>query len=241
MRTTFYLTCFIIIVCLAVPAQSQDFAVQIAAYNQRVPITEFKPLGEVKEVVEPPFYKYFLMGFRSEAEAKEGAQKALAAGFPYARVENYTALQSLKNGCCGVMPLYESLTLRHVFFDFDKDELTNKSIADLNKLVRYLEQHSSYTVDLLAHTDALGSNDYNQKLSERRKESVRNYLISKGISGTRVSGKLFGEETPIAKNEINGIDTPKGRSLNRRVEIVVRNGDEIVPVVEEIEVPDSLK
>lgn len=222
-------------------AQSQDFAVQVAAYNQRVPLSEFTQLGEVKEVVEPPFYKYFIMGYRTEAEAQQGVQKALAAGFPYARVENYTALQSLKNGCCGLMPLYESLTLRHVFFDFDKADLTPKSIADLNRLVRYLEQHSGYTVELLAHTDAIGSNEYNQNLSERRKESVKNYLIAKGIDITRINGKRFGEETPIAKNELNGTDAPKGRSLNRRVEIVVRNGDEIVPVVEEIAVPAFLK
>lgn len=214
---------------------------QLAAYNQRVPLSDFKNLGDVKEVVEPPFYKYFLLGYHTEDEAKIFAQKAISQGFIYARVENYTALRALKNGCCGIMPLYESLTLRHVFFEFDKSYLTMKSVSDLNRLIRYLDQHNSYTVELLAHTDARGTNDYNQALSERRLEAVKKYLTMKGIASSRVSGKIFGEETPIAKNELNGQDAPKGRSLNRRVEIVVKNGDEVVPVVEEIEVPDYLR
>ncbi|MFN8356376.1 MAG: OmpA family protein [Spirosomataceae bacterium] len=231
----------LVLLCTSLFVHAQDFAVLVSAYNEKVPAWYFEKLGNVKESYEPPFYKYYLMGYKTEAEATEAAKSAVAKGFVYARVENITALRALASGCCGVLPLQESLTLRHVFFDFDKADLTSKSISDLDKLFRYLQQHPDYQVELRAHTDAIGSNEYNQNLSERRKESVKSYLLRRGIETNRIRGEIFGEEKPIAKNEINGNDAPKGRSLNRRVEIVVWNGNEIVPVVEDIVVPDPLK
>lgn len=222
-------------------SQAQDFAVLVSAYSEKVPAWYFDKIGEVKESHEPPFYKYYKMGYKTEAEAQEAAKKMISQGFVYARVENITALRALASSCCGLMPLQESLTLRNVFFDFDKADLTSKTVRDLDRLFRYMQQHPDYDVELLAHTDAMGTNDYNQNLAERRRQSVRNYLTQRGILESRIRGKIFGEEQPIAKNELNGNDAPKGRSLNRRVEIVVWNGNEIVPVVEEIVVPELLK
>lgn len=222
-------------------SQAQDFAVLISAYSEKVPTWYFEKIGEVKESHEPPFYKYYKMGYKTEAEAQEAAKTMIAQGFVFARVENITALRALTSSCCGLLPLQESLTLRNVFFDFDKADLTSKALSDLDKLFRYMQQHPDNDVELLAHTDAMGTNDYNQNLAERRRLAVRNYLIRRGIPESRIRGKIFGEEQPIAKNELNGNDAPKGRSLNRRVEIVVWNGNEVVPVVEEIVVPDILK
>lgn len=222
-------------------SQAQDFAVLVSAYSTKVPAWYFDKIGEVKESYEPPFYKYYKMGFRTESEAQEAAKNMISQGFVYARVENITALRALASSCCGVMPLQESLTLRNVFFDFDKADLTPKALSDLDRLFKYMQQHPDNDVELLAHTDAIGSNDYNQNLAERRRLSVRNYLVRRGIPESRIKGKIFGEEQPIAKNELNGNDAPKGRSLNRRVEIVVWNGNDIVPVVEEIVVPDLLR
>jgi len=66
------------------------------------------------------------------------------------------------------------------------------------------------------HTDAVGSLEANQRLSEQRADTVRNYLVDQGVTGTRISSIGYGETRPKATN-----DTPEGRQLNRRVEIHV--------------------
>jgi outer membrane protein OmpA-like peptidoglycan-associated protein len=71
------------------------------------------------------------------------------------------------------------------------------------------------------HTDAIGSDEYNQKLSEQRAQSVRDYVTSQGVPGNMVTAVGFGKQNPVASN-----DTPVGRQQNRRVELVV-SGDPI--------------
>ena len=69
------------------------------------------------------------------------------------------------------------------------------------------------------HTDAIGSDEYNQKLSERRANAVRRYLIEKGIASARIQVKGYGKRMPIADNK-----TPEGRAMNRRAELGVVDG-----------------
>jgi OmpA-OmpF porin, OOP family len=71
-------------------------------------------------------------------------------------------------------------------------------------------------VEVAGHTDSIGTEEYNQGLSERRAESVRAYLESKGISATRLTARGYGELQPIASN-----DTEEGRAQNRRSEMIV--------------------
>ena len=71
-------------------------------------------------------------------------------------------------------------------------------------------------LDVEGHTDSVGTDEYNQKLSEERGEAVRSYLTGQGMAGPSVTAKGFGESQPIASN-----DTAKGRQQNRRVEIVI--------------------
>lgn len=75
---------------------------------------------------------------------------------------------------------------------------------------------------MYGHTDSTGSDQYNQGLSERRSSTVANYLVTRGVSGTRIRSQGFGESMPVANNE-----TIEGRSRNRRVEI------KIVPISQE--------
>ena len=72
------------------------------------------------------------------------------------------------------------------------------------------------------HTDSIGSDSYNQALSERRAQAVKAYLVSKGISATRLSTEGKGESEPIADNTKNGRDNPEGRAMNRRAELKVQ-------------------
>jgi len=73
----------------------------------------------------------------------------------------------------------------------------------------------------VGHTDSIGSDAYNQRLSERRAGAVKAYLVSKGIEANRVYTEGKGERQPVAENRINGRDNPEGRAKNRRVEIEV--------------------
>ncbi len=106
--------------------------------------------------------------------------------------------------------------LKTLRFDFDEDVIKPESFFDLDRLVNLLLQNPSFRLSIEGHTDNKGSHDFNMDLSERRTASVRNYLIKKGISASRLTNQGFGETKPIAPNT-----TDEGRQLNRRVEFKI--------------------
>lgn len=103
-----------------------------------------------------------------------------------------------------------------VNFEFNSAELTEGSYPILYGAVQYLNQHKDLRIEIQGHTDNIGSDEYNQRLSERRAETVRNYLVAQGIDPNRLTTKGYGESVPIADN-----NTPEGRALNRRIEFKV--------------------
>ena len=102
------------------------------------------------------------------------------------------------------------------FFDFDKSALKNEGKAKLDDLVGKVKGINLEVIIAVGHTDSVGSDAYNQKLSVRRAESVKAYLVSKGIEKNRVYTEGKGEKQPVADNK-----TKEGRAKNRRVEIEV--------------------
>jgi OOP family OmpA-OmpF porin len=102
------------------------------------------------------------------------------------------------------------------FFDFDKSVLKPEGRAKLDDLVGKIKAINLEVIIAVGHTDAVGSDAYNQKLSVRRSESVKAYLVSKGIEKNRVYTEGKGEKQPVADNK-----TAEGRAKNRRVEIEV--------------------
>ena len=102
------------------------------------------------------------------------------------------------------------------FFDFDKSNLKAEGKAKLDDLVGKVKGISLEVIIAVGHTDSVGSDAYNQKLSVRRAESVKAYLVSKGIEKNRVYTEGKGEKQPVADNK-----TSQGRAKNRRVEIEV--------------------
>ncbi|MDP2450250.1 MAG: OmpA family protein [Polaromonas sp.] len=102
------------------------------------------------------------------------------------------------------------------FFDFDKSVLKPEGKAKLDDLVGKIKGINLEVIIAVGHTDAVGSDSYNQKLSVRRSESVKSYLVSKGIEKNRVYTEGKGEKQPVADNK-----TSEGRAKNRRVEIEV--------------------
>jgi outer membrane protein OmpA-like peptidoglycan-associated protein len=106
--------------------------------------------------------------------------------------------------------------LNNVFFDFDKWDLRPESFVELDRVVKLLNENPSMEIELSAHTDSYGSDDYNFKLSDNRARSCMDYLLSKGIASNRVTSQGYGETKPVAPN-----DTPENRQLNRRVEFTI--------------------
>ena len=102
------------------------------------------------------------------------------------------------------------------FFDFDKSVIKPEGKAKLDDLVGKIKDINLEVIIAVGHTDSVGSDSYNQKLSVRRSEAVKAYLVSKGIEKNRVYTEGKGEKQPVADNK-----TAEGRAKNRRVEIEV--------------------
>ena len=102
------------------------------------------------------------------------------------------------------------------FFDFDKSVIKPEGKAKLDDLIGKIQGINLEVIIAVGHTDSVGSDTYNQKLSIRRSEAVKAYLVSKGIEKNRVYTEGKGEKQPVADNK-----TAEGRAKNRRVEIEV--------------------
>lgn len=103
-------------------------------------------------------------------------------------------------------------------FEFNKAIIKPASFASLDELSEVLNK-VNWNLILSGHTDNVGSENFNLKLSSKRAEAVKNYLINKGIAAERITAKGFGETMPIAPN-----DTEQNRAINRRVEFfIVKN------------------
>ena len=103
-----------------------------------------------------------------------------------------------------------------VYFDFNKATIKRVSYPLLDDVAKALADHPKIKVEIQGHTDSVGDDDYNLKLSQKRAESVMAYLVGKGVDQSRMVPKGYGENVPIADNR-----TKAGRDMNRRVEFVI--------------------
>lgn len=110
----------------------------------------------------------------------------------------------------------KTIQLKHIYFEFDKDELMPRSYVELNKLLKIVRENPKLSIEIVGHTDALGEDAYNLELSKRRAMAVEKFLLNNKINKTRLRSKGEGESRPVATN-----DTDEGRAQNRRVEFVV--------------------
>jgi OmpA-OmpF porin, OOP family len=105
------------------------------------------------------------------------------------------------------------LVLDGVTFDTGKASLRPESFPQLDRVVEFLTFKKSARIEISGHTDNVGNSKNNKSLSERRAQACREYLMSKGIDGSRIEARGYGDERPVASN-----DTEQGRALNRRIE-----------------------
>lgn len=110
----------------------------------------------------------------------------------------------------------ETTSLAVVHFDLNMYQIRKMDIPILDRNAAYLNDHPSPPVVVEGHTDDSGSNTYNQELSERRANAVREFLIQKGIASSRIQTAGFGKHRPLANNQ-----TAEGRAMNRRAEVEI--------------------
>lgn len=110
----------------------------------------------------------------------------------------------------------KSIKLNNIYFDFDKYDLKSESFGELDRIYKFLTSNPNIKIEISAYTDSKGSDEYNLNLSQKRAQSVVNYLIGKGIDADRLIAKGYGKANPVADNS-----TEEGRALNRRVEMKI--------------------
>jgi outer membrane protein OmpA-like peptidoglycan-associated protein len=122
-------------------------------------------------------------------------------------------------------PLAEAkrIVLRGINFDFNKSNIKREFEPVLDEAARILQENPAVRVSVEGHTDSIGSEAYNQRLSERRANAVKRYLVAHGVAADRLEAVGKGESQPVAPNRTpDGKDNPEGRAMNRRVELKVQ-------------------
>jgi outer membrane protein OmpA-like peptidoglycan-associated protein len=156
------------------------------------------------------YYAYFadVKGYYSTVNyldlTKEDAYKEMKTDV------NIVSVEELKNSG-------KTIKIDNIFFDFGSYDLKSESYEALKLLYRFMTTNPDILVEINAHTDNIGSESFNIKLSQNRANSVVEYLVQKGIDPSRLIPQGFGKSQPVAPNE-----TEEGRALNRRVEFRVR-------------------
>tara|TARA_B110000090_G_C13253534_1_gene397427 strand:+ start:66 stop:911 length:846 start_codon:yes stop_codon:yes gene_type:complete len=155
------------------------------------------------------------------AEGAEYAFYAEAPGYLFKSVAfNYTEKKDFDPIKLDIFldPIIKGVTaeLNNIYFQSGKAVLLGKSRTELNKLYELLAKNPTLKIELGGHTDNTGSNEINLTLSQKRVDSVKSFLVSKGIASSRMVGKGYGESKPKSSNE-----NPEGREQNRRVEFTV--------------------
>lgn len=114
----------------------------------------------------------------------------------------------------------EKIVLNGIQFDFDKAVIKDQYFPILDEGIAALEKYPEKKVAVEGYTCSIGTEEYNQRLSEKRAEAVKAYMVEKGIAADRLSTSGYGEANPVADNA-----TRQGREMNRRVEFKVMNGE----------------
>jgi outer membrane protein OmpA-like peptidoglycan-associated protein len=156
---------------------------------------------------------------QAQTQAQEAQAQAQEADAAKQRFQDELASLQAKQTARGTV-----ITLRDVLFATGKATLQPGAERTLDQLATALKDAPDRPIQVEGFTDSVGSEDFNQALSERRAEAVREALLARGVDPSRIAVRGFGESYPVASN-----DNSAGRQLNRRVEIVVANSDQAVP------------
>ena len=128
--------------------------------------------------------------------------------------------------CLKPFKIDKPIALKNILYDYNKATLRPESKIALDTLVSILHDNPKIRVELSSHTDSVGGDAYNLKLSQARAQSCVDYILSKGITEDRIYAMGYGKKKPIAPNSFpDGKDNPDGRQLNRRTEFKVKEAE----------------
>jgi outer membrane protein OmpA-like peptidoglycan-associated protein len=158
---------------------------------------------------------------KAEADALRAKEEAAKADADRARQAAEDLRAQLLNQFNRILETRDTarglvITMADVLFDTGKYELRPPTREQLAKLCGVLLAHAGLNLEVEGYTDSTGTDDFNQKLSDQRASTVRDYLVAQGLASGSVTSKGFGKEMPVATN-----DTSAGRQKNRRVELIV--------------------
>jgi outer membrane protein OmpA-like peptidoglycan-associated protein len=193
------------------------FSGTVSSFREEKPLAaEIEFLGtKVDGIVSDPAKGIF----QAEVDAgtynvRVSSEGYLPETFPVEITAGKTAIKNIK--LVKKLEKEEKIILRGINFASGKAVIPPSEYPVLDQVVQVLKANENVRVEIGGHTDAVGSEGYNQGLSERRAQSVRNYLIQRGISASRLTARGYGEYQPVATNT-----TRHGRSQNRRIEFRV--------------------
>ncbi|MEY4926100.1 MAG: hypothetical protein RI894_536, partial [Bacteroidota bacterium] len=131
-----------------------------------------------------------------------------------------------------IKEIKEYISFHNIYWDFNKWNVRPVSSLTMDTVVNILAAHPDWVVEVGSHTDALGSNDYNDVLSDRRTKAAMDYLTKKGTPSAQLVPTHFGEANPVAPNaDEKGKDNPTGRQANRRTEFRILKGGVIIKTI----------
>lgn len=209
-------------------AEEQDavYRVEVLSSESRVNIDSslFDPLRgsyDIKEVFlrEDSLYSYTVGEAGSVLETYPVYNDVVQKGFNNASVKSYVLADLAEEE---LLQLTTSLgEFADAYFEFDDYRIGEASYPILDQVVVIMNKYPALRLEIAAHTDNMGSFEYNMDLSQKRAQSMVDYLVDKGIDRERLMGKGYGESRPIADN-----NREEGRMMNRRVEFIILDESE---------------
>jgi len=202
-------------------AQDAVFRVEVLNSDSRISTdsTVFDPLRGVYEIKEvflrsDSLYSYTVGESDQVMGTYDVYTDVVERGFENASVKSYILADLAEEE---LLQLTSALgNFSDAYFEFDDYRIGEASYPILNEVVDIMKRYQTLNLEIAAHTDNMGAFEYNMTLSQRRAQSMVDYLVSQGIEAERLIGKGYGESRPIASNT-----TEEGKMLNRRVEFII--------------------
>lgn len=184
-----------------------DINYNILATNKEIGIASSSPKDGTYKIVLPAGEVYSFL-------ASKNGFYSVSENIDLSKLTEYKELE--RNLYLAPLEVGESIRLNNLFFDFNKATLRLESTAELDRVIKLLNQNPEMVIEIAGHTDNIGDDMVNNKLSNERAKAVELYLESKEIAADRIVSKGYGKTKPVASNA-----TDEGRQKNRRVEFII--------------------
>ncbi len=203
--------------------EEEIFRVEVLSSEDKIMLEDplFDPLRDQYEIKEfyistDSVYSYTVGEFETLLNTYKVYNDVVELGFSSATVRTYVLAELPTEVIAKINRDFAHFSDAN--FEFNKTDVAETSYSILDRVATIMSENPELAMEIAAHTDNVGSFEFNLDLSEKRAESIVNYLVSKGIDAARLEGNGYGESRPIADN-----GSEDGRMKNRRVEFLILN------------------